>query len=448
MDIKKYQPVTNSALIEKWGDVIDGKGAWEEFCQICPKVDVQMRPFMAQMLENTEAEFLKETTFANSVGDYKPVLISMLRRIMPAQIGPRVLGTWGMAAPSQQIFAIRSVYQNTATNPVTRANSVMLTLADASAFTVGGDITGQASGAGVVRHIDGNNMLVEVSSGTFTPAANVDNANPYSAAATTISAVYENEAIFKPILKNYAGPYSTANGEALSTNMKQLGFKIDTATIVAETHKINTKWTGELEQDMASVHGMNAEQVLTQIATDEVDLEINQLIISKLRTAAAAGGTTAWSYSSADGRHEIEKYQNLMVLFSRVKRAILAANKRGQATFAIVSPAILAAIEHSGKLKTEGVDPMNSTFCGRALDMDIYCDIYAAANEIILGYKGNNELEAGIFYGVYKPLTVTKGIGQDDGQPRSFFSTRVGFCDSLLGTSNYYRLVTVSGLPA
>lgn len=439
--------IVTKELIEKWSPVIDGTGKWEDFVKECPRIDESFKPIMIQILENTEHD-LTEATNAATVGDFKPILIPMLRRIIPNQIGPRILGTWSMTAPQQQIFALRSVFQNTSAAPVTRANSRLIVLADATNFAVGGAISGQASGVGVVRHKEGNNLLVEVSSGTFAVGANVDNAATYSAAETTISAVYDNEALFKIVFKNYAGLYSTADGEALSTDMKEIGFKVDTTTITAETYKLKAKWTEELEDDMRAIHNMNAEMLLSEVATNEIDLELNQKIIEKVRTAAIAGGTTAWSYSSADGRWEIEKYQNLAATVSRVKREIAVANRRGQATFAIVSPAILAALEHGGKLDSSTVDPAQNVYAGKALGMDIFCDIYSTANEVLLGYKGKTELDAGIFLGMYKPITVRKGYGQDDGQPRSFFKSRIGFADTLLGTENYYRRITVASLPS
>lgn len=437
-------------IVKKWEDVIEGKGEWKEFVESsCPKVDRKLIPLMAQTLENA-AQDLNESTNASAIGDYKPILIPMLRRIVPAQIGPRILGTWAMTAPNQQIFALRATYQNTTANPVTRANSQILTVADGTTFVVGGDITGDGvggnNGVGVVRHKEDNNLLVEITSGTFIVGGGVDDANPYAATVTTISAIYDNEALFQIVFKNYAGLYATATGEALTTDMKEVGFKIDTATMTAESYKLKAKWTEELEDDLRAIHNMNAEQILSTIASEEIDLELNQTVIDNVRNAS--GGTVAWDYSTADGRWELEKYQNLMAVISRVKREIAVATRRGQATFMIVSPAVLAAIEHAGRLDTANVDPAQSVMVGRALGMDVFCDIYATSDAIYLGYKGNTEMDAGIFYGVYKPIQVRKGYGEESGQPRSFFRSRVAFEDSLLGVENYYRTITVSNLPS
>lgn len=443
------EQTVDKAIMDKWEDVIDGKGVWKEFVETeCPRIDKRMRPLMAHALESA-IEDITESTNAAAIGDYKPILIPMLRRIIPAQIGPRVLGTWMMSAPSQQIFALRSTYQNTTALPVTRSNSKLLTLADASAFTTNGDISSTAdAGVGKVRYIEGNNILVEIISGAFVAGVSVDNTASFSAAATTVSAVYDNEAQFKIIFDDYTGPYTTAQGELLSTDMREMGMKIDTTTINAENYKLKAKWTEELEDDLRSIHNMNAEQVLSAIATEEIDLELNQTVIDKIRTAAATGGTIAWDYATADGRWEVEKYMNLMAVISRVKREIAVANRRGQATFAIVSPAVLTAIETAGKLDTENVDPTVTTFVGRALNMDIFCDIYATTNSIYMGYKGRSEMDAGIFYGIYKPIMVRKGYGEESGQPRSIFRSRIGFVDTLLGVENYYRVITVSNLPS
>jgi hypothetical protein len=66
-----------------------------------------------------------------------------------------------------------------------------LILDDASAFTVGGDITGDGvsgnDGVGVVYSITDNDVYVTVTSGTFVETNDVDNANPYSASEATIS---------------------------------------------------------------------------------------------------------------------------------------------------------------------------------------------------------------------------------------------------------------------
>lgn len=442
-------------ILDKWMPLLEGSGKWEPFVSACPKLLRKDYHIMAQLLENTEGQkdLQERTGVSQGVGSFSPILIPMMRRVMPSLIGMQIFGTQPMSGPTGLIFALRAVYQNDTDNPVDRTNSVILTLADASlgnGFPDGGNITGDGNngndGVGVVRHSEGNNLLVEVTSGTFVAGEGVDDANPYNAQVTTISAVYDNEALYKIIFSNYTGTYATATGEDLSTDMKEVGFNIETDTVTAKTRKLKAKWTLELEQDLQAIHNMNAERLLSSIASDEITLEMNREFIALV--AANSGATTAYDFNSVDGRWELEKYQNLMAMISRVKRDVAVQNRRGQATFMIVSPAVLSAIESSGKLSTENVDPMNTSYAGKAMGMDVYVDIYATSDDIQLGYKGPTEIDAGIFYCPYIPLQIQKGFGEEDGQPRTFFHTRYGVQDNIFGAENYYQTISVANLPA
>jgi len=449
----------DKAIIDKWMPLMEGKGKWSDFVSACPKIQEKDYAMNAQLFENIEKfssakdESLDEATVAGNIGNYSPILIPMLRRVMPAMIGPQIFGTQPLSGPSGLIFALRAVFQNDSVNPLTRATSVILTLADASTFTVGGDITGDGAaivagndGVGVVRHKDGNNVLVEVVSGTFVATGGVDDAEPFSSSVTTISAVYENEALFAVIMPTYTGTYATATGEALSTDMKEVGFEIETATATAKTRKLKAKWTNELEEDLQAIHNMNAEALLSTIASDEIIMEMNREMINYL--IANIGSTTVYNYTSADGRWELEKYQNLMTMTSRVKRQVAVANKRGQATFMIVSPAVLSVFESSGKLDTNGVDPVQTVYAGTAMGMKVFVDLYATDDTIYLGYKGPTEIDAGVFYSPYIPLQVRKGYGEEDNQPRTFFSTRYALTDNVFGAENYYKAISVANLPS
>ena len=448
---KMYETFTvEQSVLDKWMPLLEGSGKWEAFVSTCPKLSEMDFATVAQLLENTES--LKErTNVAQGVGDFSPILIPMLRRVMPSLIGMQIFGTQPMSGPTGLIFALRAVYQNDSDNPVLYTpDAYILTLADATNFTVGGSCATTADAfVGTIRHKEGNNLLVETVSGTPVAGADIDNVASFVAAETTISAVYDNEALHKIIFSNYTGTLSTADGENLSTDMKEVGFNIETSTVTAKTRKLKAKWTEELEQDLMAIHNMNAERLLTSIASDEIVMEMNREFINLI--AATAGTSTTWDFDATTagetGRWELEKYQTLMAHISRQKRNLAVTNRRGMATFAIVSPGVLSVIEAAGKLSTENVDPVKTSFAGKAMGMDIYVDLFASTDTCHLGYKGANEIDAGIFYCPYIPLQIKKGFGEEDGQPRTFFHTRYGIGDNLFGSGDYYHTITVSNLP-
>ena len=453
---KMYETFTvEQEVLDKWMPLLEGTGKWESFVSTCPKLDNMDYATVAQVLENT-IELKERTVAAAGTGDFSPILIPMLRRVMPSLIGMQIFGTQPMSGPTGLIFALRAALHNDSVNPITRAVSIVFTLATTAAlanFTVGGafSVTGDAM-TGVVRHIEGVNMLCEITSGTkdVTYTGDIDNAAAFSSAETTVVVAYDNEALYKIIFSNYTGSMTTATGEALSTDMKEIGFNIETSTVTAKTRKLKAKWTEELEQDLQAIHNMNAERLLTSIASDEIVIEMNREFIALI--AAKAGTTTTWDFDSTTagetGRWELEKYQTLMAHISRQKRQLAVTNRRGMATFAIVSPAVLSVMESAGKLSTENVDPVKTSYAGKSMGMDVYVDIYATSDKMYLGYKGANEIDAGIFYAPYIPLQIKKGFGEEDGQPRTFFHTRYGVADNLFGAGDYYHEIVIDNLPA
>lgn len=438
--------VVDPKIIEKWLPVIEGTGDWKDFVSACPKVAEKDYGTMAQVLENLERPMQEATKSADGdVSTYKPILIPMSRRIMPALIGPQIFGTQPLTGPTGLVFALRAVYTGDSVNEVSRADSQILTVAAIAQFVVGGDISGESDGIGVIRHIEGTNLLVEYSQAFVTIGQNLDNASTYSSPDTTLAAVYDNEALFEMIFSNYSGSVTTATGEALSTDMKEMGFEIESSSVTAKSRKLKAKWTNELEEDLRAVHSMDAESLLSGIASDEIIMEMNREFIGLVQTKATT--TTAFDFTAADGRWEMEKYQNMAAVIARAKRAMAITNRRGQATFAIVSGPVLGALEAMGKLDSEFVDPIATAFAGTAMGMKIFVDSFATDNTIYLGYKGPNEVDSGIFYCPYQPLQIRKGYGEEDGQPRTFFSTRYGTMDSIWGASKYYEKITVANLP-
>lgn len=448
MSEKKIFNQTKEQLIEKWLPVIEGKGKWEFAIDKAPKVSASQYGTLAQLLENTSENILTEASVSGDIAKYQPVLIPMIRRVAPALIANDVFGVQPLSGPSGLIFMLKAYYANDSVNGVKPATSTILVLADATNFPVDGDISGGTSGAtGKVRFKDGNNLLVEVTSGTFADGEDVDNASTFTAGETTISAIYDNEAIINALFPNYTGSYATATGEALSTDMKEVGFEIISKSVEAKSRKLKAKWTLELEEDLKAVHNLDAEMLLSNIASEEITHELNREFINYIDTLATQAPVTTWDYSAADGRWEVEKYQNLLALISRVRKQIAFSSKRGQANYMIVSPDVAAALENTGRMSSQNVDPYLSAYIGDIMGMKVFVDIFATSNYITLGYKGADETDAGFFYAPYIPLKIEKGFGEEDGQPRLFFRSRYGVAESPVGGKNYFRKILVTNLP-
>lgn len=445
---RKIQLPTTSELVERWMPVLELKGEWEDRCGNAPKLEERKYAFTATMLEHLAQTQLGEAVQANGgtrtgdVAKYDPVLIPMIRRIMPSLIGPEIFGTQPLQAPTGLIFALRASYANDADNYLKRSNSIIIVVDDATGISVGDTLTGSDSGAtGTVRYMEGNKLLVEVTSGEFTAA------DTFNTGANSVADLLENEALFKSIFRNYTGRYATATGEVLGTSTREVAFDIDQVTVQAETRKLKARWTQELEEDLAAVHGMDAESLMSSIASDEITLEMNREFIDLIDDKATANSVVTWDYTAADGRWELEKYHNLLATINRQRREVAVDTRRGQANWIIVTPGVLSALEATGKMDSTGTDPMVDSFAGTLNgSIRVYVDIWEETEQILVGYKGREEVDAGMYYAPYIPLKINKGYGEEDNIPRLFFSTRYGIAENPL-SKQYYRKILVTNLP-
>ncbi len=440
-------------LMKKWDKVITCEDKAFDFIRdVMPKVKSKHVPILAMQLEQLE-KLVLESTVSGDLEQFQPILIPMLRRVVPSLIGMEIFGVQPLNTPAGLIFALRAVYAGTEATPQKYATSQILIVGSSTGFTVGGDITNSTGVTGTVAYIEGNKLLVKITSNSgadrFAIDDLLDNANPYNAQATTVVSQTANEALYKTIFKNWSGSVTTAAGEVLGTDMKELGVTIEKATASVRSRKMKSSYTREMAEDLQSCHGIDAVSLFTQIGSEEIILELNREFIDLADAKAVIGGVTSWNYSTADGRWEVEKYQNLAAKISRTSREIAKANRRGQGNFMIVDTSTLTALEMSGRLDTSNVDPLASAFVGMFNGyMKVFVDIQSDATQIIMGYKGNTEVDAGVFYSPYVPLKITQGVTQESDQPRIFFRMRYALTDNPFGAEHYFRKIEITNLPS
>lgn len=440
-------------LIKKWQTVIECKDeAFDSMRDEMPVVKCRHRHLMAMQLEQAK-QLVIESTESGDISQFQPILIPMLRRIIPSLIGMEIFGVQPLSSPAGLIFAMRAVYTGSEATGLKRAASQILIVSDATPFAVGGDITNSTGVTGTVAYIEGKKLLVKITSNSgtdrFAAADLLDNANPYAAQAATVTSQTANEALYQNIFKSWTGSMTTAEGEVLGTGMKEVGITIDKTTASVKSRKMKSSFTREMVEDMQSMHGLDAVSLFTQIGSEEIIMELNREFIDLVDAKAVLGGTSTWNYSLADGRWEIEKYQNLAAKISRTSREIAKSTRRGQGNFMIVDTSTLTALELSGRLDTTNVDPLSNSFVGMFNGyMKVFVDIQRDNTEIIMGYKGTSEVDAGIFYSSYVPLRITQGVTQEGDQPRIFFRMRYALTENPFGAENFYRKIEITNLPA
>jgi len=432
---------------KKWQAIIDHPDL--------PKiVDPHRRQVTAHLLENTE-KYLREVALAggrmlneepiNAVGDlasvnsggtgnmdkYDPILISLIRRAMPNLVAYDIAGVQPMTGPTGLIFAMRSQ-----TIP----------------------------GAAVAI---GNNAA---RSEAFYSEADTDNSGTGTHEGTTGTANTANTGV----------AMATASAEALGdsggTLFNEMTFTIDKVTVTAKSRALKAAYTIELAQDLKAIHGLDADSELSAMLQTEILAEINREVVRTVYNTAKRGAnntTTAGTFNldvDANGRWSVEKFKGLMFFIEQEANIIAKDTRRGRGNIILCSSDVASALQMAGVLDytpaiagNNGLvpDDTGNTFVGVLNGRyRVYIDPYAAGNFLVVGYKGSNPFDAGLFYCPYVPLQMVRAVDPNNFQPQMGFKTRYGIVANpfaqgssvsnqgaiTANTNVYYRRTLVSNL--
>jgi hypothetical protein len=374
---------------------------------------------------------------AGPVAGFDPILISLVRRSLPNLIAYDICGVQPMTGPTGLIFAMRTKYAGQAGTEAfyNEAN------------------TGFAGA-------NGGGAQVALSTGTAPTETFTSNAAAI-AAMTTGSA--------------------EALGDGASGNtFQEMAFSIEKVTVTAKTRALKAEYSIELAQDLKAVHGLDAETELANILSTEILAEINREVIRTIygtaKLGAQVGTTTRGKFdldTDSNGRWMVEKIKGLAFQIEREANTIAKTTRRGKGNILIVSSDVASAFAMAGLLDYNSalnsqinltVDDTGNTFAGTMFGrIKVYIDPYAqtsSTNEFaVVGFKGSNAYDAGLFYCPYVPLQMVRAVDTGTFQPKIGFKTRYGLVANPFaeGTSqglgaltvqsnNYYRSFVVANI--
>ena len=472
----------SESLQEKWKPLLNYEGLDEI-------KDPHRKAVTAVLLENQEKFLREESSFSSNgmlmeqptmntqsaaakpgfsgsadstpVAGFDPVLISLIRRSMPNLVAYDLAGVQPMSGPTGLIFAMRSRYEN-----------------QSGAETFYNEVDSGFSGQNKADSLTGGFVDGDAGMGTTaTTRTNPAVLNPVSSAS---SLGYQ---VGMGMRTDEAETLDGAGNDAFN----QMAFSIEKVTVTAKSRALKAEYSLELAQDLKAIHGLNAEAELANILSTEILAEINREVIRTIYKTAEQGAAqnvaTAGVFDldiDSNGRWSVEKFKGLLFQIERDANAIAQETRRGKGNVIITSADVASALAMSGVLDYDSgisgavgglgeIDDTGNTFVGTLNGrFKVYIDPYSANvssdQYYVVGYKGSNAYDAGLFYCPYVPLQMYRAIGQDTFQPRIGFKTRYGmvlnpFAKGLAALSNsdpqhssnlnanaYYRRVLVSNL--
>ena len=440
-------------LQNKWESVLDHPDM--------PKIaDPYRKAVTAVILENQLTEMQKEagilheagspTNFAGTggfgggaaaagpVAGFDPILISLVRRSLPNLIAYDVCGVQPMTGPTGLIFAMRTRYSSQS----------------------------------------GTEAFYNEANTAFSGANGAIVASSMSIAGNTTDYLFTGNAA-------PTGAMTTGSAEALGdgaagNTFQEMAFSIEKVTVTARTRALKAEYSMELAQDLKAVHGLDAETELANILSAEILAEINREVIRTIykiaKPGCQAGTTTAGAFNldtDSNGRWMVEKIKGLAFQIEREANQIAKLTRRGKGNIVICSSDVASALAMSGILDYNSalagqvsltVDDTGNTFAGTIFGrIKVYIDPYfptgSTSEFAVVGFKGTNAYDAGMFYCPYVPLQMVRAVDTGTFQPKIGFKTRYGLVANpfaegttqglgALGaqSNNYYRGFRIANL--
>jgi hypothetical protein len=362
---------------------------------------------MGVTLENTRKYLAEAATAgassAGNVATLNRVILPVIRRVMPTVIANELVGVQPMTGPVGQIHTLRVRYADS------MASSATATTAGEEALSPFKIAEGYSGAGDAATYND-------------------------KTANTTAS------------LEGVAG--------------KRLSIQILKQTVEAKTRKLSARWTFEAAQDAQAQQGIDIEAEIMAALAQEITAEIDQEILSSLRTLAGTA-TETYNQAAVSGTATFvgDEHAALAIQINRVANLIASRTRRGAGNYAVVSPFTLTLLQSATTSAfartTEGTfeAPTNTKMVGTLNGaMKVYVDAYAAdSTDVLIGYKGSSESDAPAFYCPYIPL-MSSGVVLDPSsfEPVVSFMTRYGYIElsnvasSLGNAADYLGKVDIS----
>ncbi len=438
---------------------------------------------------------------SGAVTQIGPAVMGMVRRAIPNLIAFDICGVQPMQGPTGQVFALRAVYgkdpiasgAKEAFHPMYAPDAMFSGQGAAKTFPVlaGGATVAQGD---IVKH-------EFVATGkAFLQATG----------AATLAATSTPEELDAEVIKQMDAGLLVEIAEGMATSIAELqegfngssnnpwnemGFRIDKQVIEAKSRQLKAQYSIELAQDLRAVHGMDADAELANILATEIMLEINREVIDWINYSAQIGktgqtltiGSKAGVFDFQDpvdvrgARWAGESFKALLFQIDKESAEIARQTGRGAGNFIIASRNVvnvLASVDTSVTPAAQGLarglntDTTKAVFAGiLGGRYKVYIDQYARQDYFTIGYKGDNEMDAGIYYAPYVALTPLRGADPKNFQPVLGFKTRYGiginpFADTAaqqpagnarinngmpsiansVGKNGYFRRVLVKGI--
>jgi len=446
---------TNAYLESKWSRNLGAVRA------ACPGITPNQLRRLALVLENTDRELknaqrriFESTTQVPDIGPFRLHVFDMITAMYPNAIIEDLISVQALPQKVGQIFFLSVMRGNTKgeIQEGTPAFSPWSGAAEYSRFSTE-NVDNEPQGTwnpssglsghmpwvpvrrGSITFTDGDKMAIDDGNGNLT----VNGVNVGS--IDYDSGSYE----LLPVADFSDSATITAsymyNQEHAPAYTGKLTLRVDETIITARPHKLSATYSFDAGYDLQAAYGMDIDNLLLEAATAELRHERDGIIISNLY--AQSKNKDTWNIVIPPALTQREHFESFIHHLFFCATRINQETKRGAGNWVVTGKTgmdVLHAVgaprfEGSGNFSQPGPHPVGT------LDkmMKVYYNPFMNEDQYLVGFKGQNFLDAGYVLGDYLPLFSSQMIMLED------FMGRRGYA-SLYGTRMINAGMYLSGI--
>ncbi len=374
-------------------------------------------------------------------GPYKKYSLMLISTVMPSLIAEEIVSVQPLKQRLGQIFYLKYVYATTkgTTTSGTVASDVQTYGIDSSYSS--SEVSEEPLGSSDADDVSLSFNLsyypvvpgtVTISNGSVTVVDNGENV--FTGSGLTSGTIDYATGVVSLVLTgasagDWEATYEFDNTYAPATRVPAFDLRIEEQAVRAKTRKLRSIYSLDAAYDFEAQWGFSLDDELVKTTAGEIRAEIDQEVMADLYTQA---GLTSWWNPTYPGSLTGVSYQDFKETFVdeliKASNAIFQATGRGTGTFVVVGRRAADVLESLPGWEPSGKEFSNGphfagTFRGR---FKVYKDPFYGENEYLVGYKGNQFIDAGYVYAPYIPIFSTELITLDDFAGRRGYGTSYG----------------------
>ena len=264
---------------------------------------------------------------------------------------------------------------------------------------------------------DNKNGKLVAASGIEAEGATID----YATGAFAFKLTAEDSQSIPTVSYEYNNEYIPAK------EIPEIGLQLVSVPIQAQTRRLKAIYAFEASFELQKEYGQDMQELLNTQAAAEIAHEIDMEICNDLYKFANAGVELVWSKAQPHGVNLIDHYDSFVVKLEEGSAAIYQATRRVRANFVILGTSAAVVASSCRQFVPSGVTNVTGPyFLGTINNFKLYVNPEYDPNAFVLGYKGDNLLNAGYVYAPYMPILTTDLVQLEDMAGRKGWATQYG----------------------